>query len=141
MQREHASLLAKDIALRQFLSTLVWFRRVLLQDMAVLYTQTPDAPIFNTSPFNSSIFHEFAATSKAAIHAAEESARLAFQNLPQHLVASMQGALATQNLVFERERHTYQTKMQALETQLNEMSSLLKVVAGSKRVKTTHSMF
>jgi hypothetical protein len=43
---EHVNCLAKDIALRQFLTTLIWFRRVLIQDMAILSMQTPDAPIF-----------------------------------------------------------------------------------------------
>jgi hypothetical protein len=107
VKREHANRLAKDIALRQFLTTLIWFRRVLIQDMAVLYTQAPDAPIFKTAPFNLITFREFAATSTAAIHLAEKAARLAFQNLPEHLVASMRGALVTQNLGFERERHGY----------------------------------
>jgi hypothetical protein len=139
VKREHANRLAKDIALRQFLTTLIWFRRVLIQDMAVLYTQTPDAPIFKTAPFNSITFREFAATSTSAIHLAEEAARLAFQNLPEHLVASMRGALATQNLGFERERHGYKTQMEAMQTQLNEMGNLLRVVAGSKRIKKAHS--
>jgi hypothetical protein len=107
LKREHDNHFARDIALRQFLITLAWFRRVLIQDMAVLFTQTPDAPIFKVAPFNSTLFREFAATSTAAIQAAEETARLAFQNLPEHLIASMRGALATQNLAFERERlHT-----------------------------------
>ncbi|KAJ7253957.1 hypothetical protein C8J57DRAFT_1519115 [Mycena rebaudengoi] len=57
--------------------------------MAVLFTQTPDAPIFKVAPFNSTRFREFAATSTAAIQAAEETARIAFQNLPEHLIASM----------------------------------------------------
>jgi hypothetical protein len=98
VKHEHVNRLAKDIALRQFLTT---FRRILIQDMAVLYTQTPDAPIFKTAPFNLITFCEFAATSTAAIHLAEEAAQLAFQNLPEHLVESMRGALATQNLGFE----------------------------------------
>ncbi|KAJ7135159.1 hypothetical protein C8R46DRAFT_1362266 [Mycena filopes] len=135
---DRAMPVAKDIALRQFLATLTWFRRVLIQDMAVIYTQTPHAPIFKTAPFNSTIFREFAAESTAAIHLAEEAARLAFQNLPEHLVASMRGVLATQNLGFERERHGYKMQMEAMQTQLNKVQSLLRVVAGSKRIKKAH---
>jgi hypothetical protein len=89
VKREHASRLAKDIALCKFLTMLIWFRRVLIQDMAVLYTQIPDTPIFKTAPFNLITFREFAATSTAVIHLAEEAARLAFQNLPEHLGSSV----------------------------------------------------
>jgi hypothetical protein len=74
IKREHVNRSAKDISLRQFLTTLIWFCCVLIQDMTVLYTQTPDAPIFKTAPFNLITFREFAATSISAIHLAEEAA-------------------------------------------------------------------
>lgn len=138
IERQHANGLAKDIALHQFLACMLWFRRILIQDLAVIFTQNPHAAIFNFPPFNSSAFRKFAATSTAAIDAALEEARLAFQNLPQHLIASMEGALATQNLAFERERHAYQAQMRAMESQMGEMRSLLEVLAGAKRVKKTH---
>jgi hypothetical protein len=141
LKREHGNRFAKDIALRQFLNTLAWFRRILIQDMAVLFTQNPHAPIFKVAPFDSPVFREFASNSAAAIHAAEETARLAFQNLPEHLVASMRGALAMQNLAFERERQTYQGQMQTMQSQLGDMHNLLQVVAGSKRTKKAHSKF
>ncbi|KAJ7213565.1 hypothetical protein GGX14DRAFT_393054 [Mycena pura] len=138
IERQHANGLAKDIALHQFLACMLWFRRILIQDLAVIFTQNPHAAIFNLPPFNSSAFRNFAATSTAAIDAALEEARLAFQNLPQHLIASMQGALATQNLAFERERHAHQAQMQAMESQMGEMRSLLEVMAGAKRAKKAH---
>ncbi|KAK7000831.1 hypothetical protein R3P38DRAFT_3218014 [Favolaschia claudopus] len=128
-----------DIALRQFLSTLLWFRRVLAQDLAIIFTQNPHAPIFKFAPFNSPSFREFAGTSAALIDAAEEAARLAFQNLPQHLVASLQGALATHNLAFERERQNYRTEMASMQDKLGEMKTLLDLVAGTKRVKRAHT--
>ncbi|KAJ7861022.1 hypothetical protein B0H14DRAFT_3445749 [Mycena olivaceomarginata] len=119
---------------------MAWFRRVLIQDMAVLFTLNPHAPIFKFAPFNSTPFRQFAATSTAAIDAAEETARLAFQNLPQHLVASLHGALATQNLAFERERQTYQAQMSAMQGQMSQMQSLIELMAGSKRVKNSHDI-
>lgn len=140
LSREHSSRLAKDIALRKFLATMAWFRRVLIQDMAVLFTLNPHAPIFKFAPFNSTPFRQFAATSTAAIDAAEETARLAFQNLPQHLVASLHGALATQNLAFECERQTYQAQMNSMQGQMSQMQSLIELMAGSKRVKKSHGM-
>jgi hypothetical protein len=75
--------------------------------LAVLFTQTTQASIYTFAPFNLTPFREFGANSTASINAAEETARLAFQNLPKHMVASLQGVLATQNLAFEREQQTY----------------------------------
>lgn len=141
LSREHANPLARDIALRQFLSTMISFRRVLVQDLAVLFTQTPQALIYTFAPFNSTVFREFATNSTAAINAAEETARLAFKNLPQHMVASMQGVLATQNIAFERERQAYQAQMESMQNQMGEMKTLLELVAGSKRQRRTHGMF
>ncbi|KAK7027698.1 hypothetical protein R3P38DRAFT_3190769 [Favolaschia claudopus] len=138
ISREHSNRLAKDIALRQFLSTMLWFRRILVQDLAVIFTQNPHALIFKYAPFNSPSFRNFAASSTAAIDAAEETARLAFQNLPQHLVASLQGALATQNLAFERERQNYHNEMASMRNELGQMKTLLELVAGTKRVKRVH---
>lgn len=141
LEREQENHFARDIALRQYLTTMVWLRRVLIQDAAVLFTQNLLAVIFTHGPFRSQSFRDFAAASTAAIDAAKETARLAFQNLPQHLVASMQGLLATQQLSFERERQNYQAEMLALRGQMGKMGALLEVVAGSKRVKTAHGMF
>ncbi|KAK6984724.1 hypothetical protein R3P38DRAFT_3451992 [Favolaschia claudopus] len=138
ISREHSNRLAKDIALRQFLSTMLWFRRILVQDLAVIFTQNPHALIFKYAPFNSPSFRNFAASSTAAIDAAEETARLAFQNLPQHLVASLQGALATQNLAFERERQNYHNEMALMRNEPGQMKTLLELVTGTKRVKRAH---
>jgi hypothetical protein len=104
--------------------------------MAVLYKQNPLASIFTYAPFDSQCFRTFAEESSAAIHAAEEAARLAFKNLLQHLIASMQGILATQNLAFECKRQQYQVEMRGMQTQLGDMKALLQVIAGSKRTKT-----
>ncbi|KAK6987922.1 hypothetical protein R3P38DRAFT_3227051 [Favolaschia claudopus] len=132
ISREHSNRLAKDIALRQFLSAMLWFRRILVQDLAVIFTQNPHALIFKYAPFNSPSFRDFAASSTAAINAAEETARLAFQNLPQHLVASLQGALATQK------RQNYHHEMASMRNELGQMKTLLELVAGTKRVKRAH---
>ncbi|KAJ6565006.1 hypothetical protein DFH09DRAFT_1475624 [Mycena vulgaris] len=118
---------------------MTWLRRVLTQDVAVLFSKDPLALIFKFAPFNALSFRNFAATSTAAIHLNfAEEARLAFQNLPQHLVASMQGALATQNLAFERERRNYQVQMDVMHSKMGQMQSLLELVAGSKRTKMSH---
>jgi Centromere DNA-binding protein complex CBF3 subunit, domain 2 len=58
---------AQDVALRNFLEVLIWFRTVLLQDAAILYTMFPHANIFSYPPFCSPVFRDFATTSVARI--------------------------------------------------------------------------
>jgi Centromere DNA-binding protein complex CBF3 subunit, domain 2 len=47
---------AQDIALRQFLHLLVWLHHVLLQDVAMLFSQNPSCPVFQFSLFCSTSF-------------------------------------------------------------------------------------
>ncbi|KAG1874883.1 hypothetical protein F4604DRAFT_1925032 [Suillus subluteus] len=84
--RTQCSQLATDIALHQFLSVLLWFRLVLLQDAALLYTKHPKIPMFRFKPFNTQCFWDYAHDAVQAVMQAEEQARMAFHNLPQHLV-------------------------------------------------------
>jgi Centromere DNA-binding protein complex CBF3 subunit, domain 2 len=86
---------AQDVTLCNFLEVLVWFHTVLLQDVAILYTMFPDANIFCYPPFCSPVFHDFAGTSVAQIKKSEEEAHLTFKNLPENLVTSLQGAIAS----------------------------------------------
>ncbi|KAN0080020.1 hypothetical protein V8E55_009586 [Tylopilus felleus] len=90
--------LATDIALKQFLSVLTWFRTILLQDGAVLYSRYPQLSIFQFAPFNTPQFHAFASQSVQQVASAEEASRLAFQNLPWHLIASLQGIVTNLSL-------------------------------------------
>ena len=89
--QEHVceSSLVTDIALKQFLSVLSWFRTVLLQDGAVLYSQHPKLPVFRFHPFDTPQFWSFAAQSVQQVANAEETSWIAFQNLPQHLITSL----------------------------------------------------
>jgi hypothetical protein len=92
------SSLAIDIALKQFLSVLRWFRTVLLQDCAVLFAGHPELPVFQFKPFSTPVFREFAAGLVESVTRAEQEARLAFQNLPQHLIWSLRGLVTTLTL-------------------------------------------
>ena len=53
LQQQEAALghAGRDIALKGFLRLLVWLRRVLIQDAAVLFTKDPTCPIFGFPPF------------------------------------------------------------------------------------------
>ncbi|PPR07312.1 hypothetical protein CVT24_007513, partial [Panaeolus cyanescens] len=66
---------AQDESLRCLLELLIYLRRVLLQDAAILFQEFPDAPIFSFFPFNTPLFREFSATSFTIIHEAEELTR------------------------------------------------------------------
>lgn len=89
--RMSASRLNRDIALKQFLVLLQWLRVVLLQDCALLYARYPMCHIFRFAPFTFPSFATFSANATAVVTAAEETARLAFHNLPDHMARSMRG--------------------------------------------------
>ncbi|KAG6374908.1 hypothetical protein JVT61DRAFT_3641 [Boletus reticuloceps] len=94
----HDSSLAINIALKQLLSVLAWFYTVLLQDSAILYSQHPELPVFQFHPFNTPWFHTFANQSVQQVASVEEASQLAFQNLPQHLIVSLQGIITNLSL-------------------------------------------
>ena len=113
--RVRKSSLSTDIALKQFLSVLTWFRTVLLQDGAVLYSRYPQLPVFQFHPFSSPQFHAFASWSVQQVASAEEASRLAFQNLPQHLITSLQGIVT--NLSLEQQAQRAENEALRLEVQ------------------------
>lgn len=53
----------QDFALRNFLGVLRWFRTVLLQDAALLYTHNSTCAMWNYAPFNQPEFRSFASAS------------------------------------------------------------------------------
>jgi hypothetical protein len=76
----------------------------LLQDGAVLYARHPQLPVFQFHPFDTPQFCAFANQSIQQVAGAEEASRLAFQNLPQHLVASLQGIVTNLSLEQQAQR-------------------------------------
>jgi hypothetical protein len=124
---------ANDYALRNFLLLLVWFRRVLLQDAAVIYHSHPSCQIFGFAPFNTTAFKQFSAAAPASIVEAEQAASIALQNLPEHMVRSVRGIITDVNM----SQHQQSNEMQELKnTVANEMSSIKDMLAlalGSKQ--------
>jgi len=121
-----------DIALRQFLRLLIWLRLVLMQDAAVLFMQHPSCPIFQFPPFNSSAFRDYAATSTTRIAEVEEQARLAFANLPEHMVISLRGAVANMSLDQKRERDKSKAQWNYMQEQMLHMRGIVEQLASSK---------
>ncbi|KAF7324058.1 hypothetical protein MKEN_00628200 [Mycena kentingensis (nom. inval.)] len=91
---------ARDIALRNFLTTLVWFRTVIVQDAALLYANYPSLPIFAWAPFNSNEYRAFAMTARETIATAEAEVELSLKNLPVHVAHTFQAV--TTRLVLEQ---------------------------------------
>ena len=122
----------KDIALRQFLSVLVWFHVVILQDAAVLYLQHPHLSFFTFRPFNSPAFHNFAASSAATIAHAELKAHLAYENMPEHLIAGLRGTYAYLRMEQRKEQENNARQLEDLRQQYSQLEGLLMQLVESK---------
>ena len=120
---------AKDLALKQFLRLLVWLRRVLLQDAAVLFTLDPTCGIFQFPLFRSQAFRTFAAMTTSVIEKAENDARLALQNLPEHYARSMQGFVASARLAQDVANAEMAQQLGELRAQMARMEGLVGVMA------------
>jgi hypothetical protein len=132
-QRVAHSPLNQDIALRQFLKTLQWLRVVLVQDCALLYAQYPHSPIFKFAPFTFLSFTAFSANAVALVTAAEEKARLAFHNLPDHIVQSFHGYATNLQMTQEQGFSKLAAEVQELKEQNAHLQLLLSASKGSKR--------
>lgn len=108
----------EDYALDQFLNLLIFLRVVLLQDAALIYVEHPDCRVFNYAPFDSTLFRDWAETSKATVEAAEKAAREAFKNVPANIISSIHGVLVTERIECER-------RFQALRQDLMSMAMAL----------------
>jgi hypothetical protein len=80
--RERENAFTCDIAMHQLFKIFIWFRTLLLQDGALLYTKYPQASL---PPFNSREFREFAASSVDLIAEVEARGPLAVKNLAHRL--------------------------------------------------------
>lgn len=123
--RTKMSSLNRDIALKQFFRVLRWFRTVIIQDCALLYNAYPACPLFRYAPFSSPSFRSFAATAAATISAAEENARLAFYNLPEHMARSMKGYAADLQIRQEVQYGDVLKRFEAIEAHNARLESLM----------------
>lgn len=110
----------------------MWLRRVFLQDIALIYTSNPQASLFHFAPLNTLSFRSFASKSTDVIAAAEKKAREAFQDLPQHLVRTLQGVLIGHSLDLQRMQDNHSAELAAMRTELVQMKGLVELNAGFK---------
>ncbi|KAJ3843916.1 hypothetical protein F5878DRAFT_207623 [Lentinula raphanica] len=123
---------ADDFALQQFLNLLITFRRILLQDAAVLYTQYPDWPMWNFSPFNIALFRSFALTSAEVISSAEECSRANLAAIPRHVAESFRGTATTVHIQQEAQRLESREMFSALSQQMDFLLSTVTTLVGPK---------
>ncbi|THH20826.1 hypothetical protein EW146_g575, partial [Bondarzewia mesenterica] len=131
---------ATDLALQQFLRVLIWFRRVLLQDAAVIISRHgPDFPIFHFPPFNTPAFRSFAADSSQTITNAESAAEQAFRNVPAELAKGVRCALTEASLTRERERQASESRMLEMSSKLTRLEGMIELFFSSKSNQTKRS--
>jgi hypothetical protein len=131
--RSAADLNSRDFALKHFLTLLQWFRRVLIQDAAVLSTSHRELPIFSFAPFNTPVFHVFAESSTAIMAQAEEDARLALHNLPENIAHSFRGMIAGVTLEQQRVYSAQNREIARLSESVNRMVGIVEMERGSKK--------
>src|SRR6266404_3905572 len=129
---------AQDITLRQFLHLLVWLRRVLLQDVAMLFSQKPACPVFQFPLFRSTSFRSFAECSQKIVAQAIEDAHLNAQNLPDQFVASVQGVMASVQLNQDARMEQLEHSLAGLQEQVTQMEGMMGVMATTRRGSCHH---
>lgn len=132
---------AKDLALKNFLELLIEFRKIILQDAAILSIRYPECPLWSFAPFNSQEFKVFATSSAVVIRVAEDNARQKLENLPQAVAASMRGILATINIQQAQQNQEAEQRYRALEEQNNFLQKLLvSSLSGRKRARMSEQL-
>lgn len=121
---------ADDFALAQFLDLLIVFRRILLQDSAILFVQYPEWPMWNYLPFNLPLFHDFAHTSTEIIRAAEEQSRANLAAIPHNVAESFRGTATTVHL----KQEAHQAESRGMFDALTERIDVLTAVLAGSRV-------
>lgn len=126
-----------DFALDGFLKVLAWFRSVLLQDLAVLRSRFPAAPIFSFAPFNTPAFDIFASHLVKNVDAAEQAKAQEFPELP----SSISDALGTAVGQIFAKMNEHFAKITTLQIQLREeqadtMDAVLGLSMGTVRKRS-----
>ncbi|TFY73269.1 hypothetical protein EWM64_g10743, partial [Hericium alpestre] len=128
-----SSRVANDIALQHFLRLLTWFRTVLLQDAAILYSHNDALEIFKYAPFNTARFQEYAQDAAEIVAQAEMEALCAFEDLPERMSKTMRGIMAEQAIVHKREIVESRRQNQALVQVVERLQATVEMSHGARR--------
>lgn len=86
---------AIDLSLQSFLELLQRLRIVLIQDLAMIYSEAPTCKIYEYSPFNSPIFRQFANEAPSRVGTALARADRLLKNLPEVWSETIKGIFHT----------------------------------------------
>ncbi|KAF8583497.1 hypothetical protein K439DRAFT_1617415 [Ramaria rubella] len=120
---------AMDLSLQSFLLLLQMMRRILIQDLAVLYLDVPDCLIYSVSPFNTPEFQQYAEVAPGLISEAENTARSALKNLPEHMAQSLRGVVQNAVASQQAQASLHADQFKALEDALMRMEGYLGLLA------------
>jgi hypothetical protein len=100
----------------------------------------PDANIFAYAPFNTPVFHAFAAASTSTIEEIEDAARLAFKDCPENIARGLRGAIAAVQLETQKGSNAINARFDMLLEELQHTSRVASQAQGSRHsYKTTGS--
>ncbi len=102
---------ATDYVLKNFLEVLAWFRTIILQDAAVLFSKYPKCALWTFAPFNTCEFQDFAKSSISILARAEEEARRKLERLPETVATSMRGVVEAMEIRQNQDRSDINTKL------------------------------
>ncbi|KAF5312044.1 hypothetical protein D9619_002517 [Psilocybe cf. subviscida] len=119
----------RDNALKLLLEVLSLFRRVIIQDAAVLFASYPSCPLFTYPPFNSQDFRQFSWLSSTVIVRAEEDARHQLESHPSHVAATFRGLLMTHSMLQEESRLANSQTQEMMQAQMQIMFEMTKATA------------
>ncbi|KAL6300580.1 hypothetical protein BKA93DRAFT_829025 [Sparassis latifolia] len=92
----------------------------------------PSAPIFRFALFNTPAFHRFVSEAMPAIREAEEQARVAYQNLPEHLITSLRGATTGVLMEQKRQHEENNRQMADMSERMVKMEGMIGMLVNSR---------
>jgi len=109
---------AIDIALKSFLDFLQCLRRVLLQDLAVIHSESPSCHIYSYHPFTTPLFQQFAAEALSHIAAAEPKTQQILWDIPERYSGVIAAMVRSNEASLEEMRNCLLQRMHQLKEQL-----------------------
>ena len=123
----------EDYALRHFLRLLIFLRKIIIQDAALLFALCPNANIWTYFPFSDPQFHAFAASAPLVIRQAEEKARQAFRHVPDYLANGIR-TVTTGIMVDQRQFHgRTQGQLEQMDNRMVKLEEMITQLTDSQK--------
>ena len=123
----------EDYALWHFLHLLIFLRKVIIQDAALLFALCSDANIWTYFSFSDPQFHAFAASAPLVIRQAEEKARQAFRHVPDYLANGIR-TVTTGIMVDQRQFHgRTQGQLEQMDNRMVKLEEMITQLTDSQK--------